>query len=180
MTRRSARIALFSVLALACVAGDRATKWLAVDHLRGEEGFELLGGTVRVLYAENTGAFLGLGARWPDPVRFAVFTLGTAAVLVGVAVALARHWSASPPRFVAGALVLAGGAANLFDRVVDGYVVDFLNVGVGPVRTGIFNVADVAITAGVVLLLWPLREERTQPAGDPEGAAPEDLSAPGA
>ena len=52
------------------------------------------------------------------------------------------------------ALVLAGGLSNLIDRFVhDGYVVDFINLGVGHVRTGIFNVADVAITVGVVMLL---------------------------
>jgi signal peptidase II len=50
-------------------------------------------------------------------------------------------------------LVLAGGASNWVDRVVRGSVVDFLNVGVGPLRTGIFNVADVAIMVGVALLL---------------------------
>jgi signal peptidase II len=52
------------------------------------------------------------------------------------------------------ALVLGGGSSNLIDRFVnDGYVVDFINLGAGPIRTGIFNVADVAITAGVLLLL---------------------------
>jgi signal peptidase II len=53
------------------------------------------------------------------------------------------------------ALVLAGGSSNLIDRFAnDGYVVDFINLGVGPIRTGIFNVADVAITAGILLLLF--------------------------
>ena len=47
----------------------------------------------------------------------------------------------------------AGGAANLINRLPDGTVVDFINVGVGPVRTGIFNVADIAITLGVGLLM---------------------------
>ena len=45
-------------------------------------------------------------------------------------------------------LFVAGGASNWIDRIMRGSVVDFLNVGVGPVRTGIFNVADVAIVLG--------------------------------
>jgi len=50
-------------------------------------------------------------------------------------------------------LFVAGGASNWIDRVARGSVVDFLNVGVGPVRTGIFNVADVAIMLGAAVML---------------------------
>lgn len=59
----------------------------------------------------------------------------------------------SPVGFAAAALLLAGALGNLIDRVrCDGLVIDFMNLGLGPVRTGIFNVADVAITAGAVCL----------------------------
>ena len=50
-------------------------------------------------------------------------------------------------------LFLAGGVSNLIDRVTLGRVIDFLNVGIGPLRTGIFNIADMAIIAGVVILI---------------------------
>jgi signal peptidase II len=50
-------------------------------------------------------------------------------------------------------MFLAGGLSNLIDRITLGSVIDFMNVGVGPVRTGIFNVADVAIMAGVAIVL---------------------------
>ena len=53
---------------------------------------------------------------------------------------------------IAVALFASGGASNLIDRLVRGSVIDFMNVGVGPVRTGIFNVADVAVMAGAALL----------------------------
>jgi signal peptidase II len=48
---------------------------------------------------------------------------------------------------------VAGGASNWIDRAVRGSVVDFMNVGIGPVRTGVFNVADVAIMLGAVLIV---------------------------
>ena len=58
-------------------------------------------------------------------------------------------------------LYLAGGMSNLADRVIRGSVIDFLNIGLGPIRTGIFNVADVAIMLGVSLIVVGLyREER--------------------
>jgi signal peptidase II len=50
-------------------------------------------------------------------------------------------------------MFLAGGISNLVDRIALGRVIDFLNVGIGPFRTGIFNVADVAIMAGIAVLL---------------------------
>jgi signal peptidase II len=54
----------------------------------------------------------------------------------------------------AGALFCGGGLGNWIDRVArSGYVVDFLQCGIGPVRTGIFNLADVAVMAGALLFV---------------------------
>jgi signal peptidase II len=59
-------------------------------------------------------------------------------------------------RTLACALLLGGAIGNLIDRVrFDGLVIDFMNLGIGPLRTGIFNVADVAISVGAVLLILP-------------------------
>jgi signal peptidase II len=52
------------------------------------------------------------------------------------------------------ALFVAGGASNLVDRIAHGVVIDFMNVGIGPLRTGIFNVADVAIMLGAGILMF--------------------------
>ena len=74
------------------------------------------------------------------------------------------------------ALVVGGGLGNLVDRVMrEGAVVDFLNVGIGPVRTGIFNMADVFIVAGVsFLVLWSLLARDEQPANDTPDQLPEN------
>jgi signal peptidase II len=61
-----------------------------------------------------------------------------------------RPWNL--PVTVAASLILGGGIGNVIDRVARGNVIDFLNFGIGNVRTGIFNIADVAIMAGVFLL----------------------------
>jgi len=71
------------------------------------------------------------------------------------------------------ALFVAGGASNWVDRLTDGRVVAFLNLGIGPIRTGIFNVADVALMAGLALLIVSELRPRRKPgrredyAGDP-------------
>jgi signal peptidase II len=112
-----------------------------------------LSDTIRLQYVENTGGFLGLGSDLPETMRMTLFTAVTGGVLGVLAIIAMRYrWQGW---LLAGAwLVVAGGASNWIDRLVRGSVVDFMNVGVGPLRTGIFNVADVAIMLGVAIVVW--------------------------
>jgi signal peptidase II len=116
---------------------------------------------VRLEYAENTGAFLSLGSELPAWARTALFSAGPAVALLACVVAMVRHrWRRLA--LLGLCLAFAGGLSNLLDRVIHGRVVDFLNVGIGSLRTGIFNVADMAIMAGVALLVgshYAAREE---------------------
>jgi signal peptidase II len=140
------------VLLLLTVGCDRATKYLAVVHLEGTSPRSYLHNTVRLEYAENTGAFLSLGANLPDGIRMALLTVGVSLLLIVVAfLAIRRKWTGIPLAGVA--LMWGGGASNLIDRAANGSVVDFLNVGVGSLRTGIFNVADIAVMLGAVLIV---------------------------
>jgi signal peptidase II len=147
------RRGVFLCLLLAATAGcDRVTKHLAVTTLAGMPGQSYLGDTVRLDYHENSGGFLSTGATWHPAVRTGVFQIANGLFLLGAVIFAARYqWS----RWARIGLILflAGGVSNLVDRVTMGSVIDFLNVGIGPIRTGIFNVADVAIMAGVVLLI---------------------------
>ena len=135
------------VITIGC---DRVTKHVATTTLAGTPDRSYLGDTVRVVYAENTGGFLSIGADLPAPARTALFTFATGLALIALGVLVTRnHWSGVAALGVS--LFVAGGASNWFDRLAHGSVVDFLNVGIGPLRTGIFNVADIAITVGVAL-----------------------------
>lgn len=80
--------------------------------------------------------------------------LGAAGVVLAGAVLLALRLQRSPRRLASLALVVGGGLSNWIDRAIHGSVVDFMNVGFGGLRTGIFNVADVAIVAGAAILLF--------------------------
>jgi signal peptidase II len=156
------RVVALVVLVVATVGCDRITKHLAVTALSDSPGRSFMHDTVRLQYSENTGGFLSLGATWPAPVRTTVFTLGNA-VLLGLMVFMAVRDRWSGLSALGAALFAAGGISNVADRVVRGSVVDFLNVGIGGVRTGIFNVADVAIMAGV--LLFGIEMLRRRPPG---------------
>jgi signal peptidase II len=151
--RSALLLLLLGVLTVGC---DRATKEAAVAHLDGKPDIELLGGAVRVTYAENQGAFLGLGDSLPDPVRVPLLVLVNMALLIAVA-----WWAYARPQSAAlraaATLVIAGGIGNLIDRFAREGVVDFLVLDAGLVRTGIFNIADVALMLGAAGMLWAAR-----------------------
>lgn len=162
MNAYGTRLALL-VLVVATIGCDRVTKHFAAETLAGEPRQSFLADTVRLEYVENTGAFLSLGADLPPVVRMALFTVGNGLILIGtIVIAVRLHWTGL--QLLGLGLVFAGGASNLVDRIVRGSVIDFMNVGLGSLRTGIFNVADVAIMAGIaVLVLAHVRASR-----DPE------------
>jgi signal peptidase II len=88
-----------------------------------------------------------------DATRNVVFTYGVLAILIGLLVWLVRSSKLGRVDVIAITCILGGGLSNLLDRCFyDGRVFDFLNVGIGSLRTGIFNVADVGIMVGVGLL----------------------------
>ncbi|HET9299470.1 MAG TPA: signal peptidase II [Candidatus Polarisedimenticolaceae bacterium] len=155
------RAAWVCSLLLACVGCDQVTKALAAQHLAGHPPVLFLGGAVRLLYAENTGAFLSLGAGLPEAVRLWVFVIVTGAVLALLLTYAVMHRDTLRPwEMLALALVVGGGIGNLLDRIFLGLVRDFLFLGVGRLRTGVFNVADMAITGGALLMLLGLRRGR--------------------
>jgi signal peptidase II len=149
------KVAAWVVVTVAFVATigcDRATKQAATTMLAGQPDHSYLADTVRLGYVENSGGFLSLGASWPPAFRTMFFTVATGVMLLTLAaVAIRRRrdkWSG-----LGFALFLAGGASNWIDRMARGSVVDFLNVGVGSLRTGVFNVADVAIMLGAAVFV---------------------------
>lgn len=167
VTKR-ARLLLALFILMSGVGFDQVTKQIAAQQLRGSPPLSFLGDTVRLHYAENRGAFLGLGNRLSPELRFWILTVATAVLLVGLSVFLMLQWNTGHLSFLALSFVLAGGIGNMLDRVFhDGRVIDFLNLGLGPLRTGIFNVADIAISGGVVVLgivSFRTRSESKEPA----------------
>jgi len=160
------RAALVLSIAAANLLLDRATKVLAEAALAGRGRLSWLGDTVRLELVHNTGAFLGLGAGLSPGARSALFVAGVAVIGAGALWAALRSRRAARGQVVALALLGSGGLGNLWDRVATGAVTDFANLGIGWLRTGVFNVADVAIMAGVVLLAWPRRAVPESPPVD--------------
>lgn len=146
------RVALLVFAAVVTIGCDQATKAVVISELATEPERSFLSDTVRIGYVENPGGFLSLGADLPPEMRTAVFTVATGFGLLALLVLTIRQRSGGWAT-VGLVLLVSGGVSNWLDRLVRGSVVDFLNVGIGPVRTGVFNVADVAIMTGAAIFL---------------------------
>lgn len=137
----------------ACVGLDQGTKAWAGYALQDAGRQSFWSDCLRLEYALNSGGFLSLGSEWSPSARFALFIVFNLVLVVGLAAYLIGLPRATSLAKRGAALLLAGGIGNLIDRLTqDGHVIDFLNLGLGRLRTGIFNVADVAIMIGAVLL----------------------------
>jgi len=162
--QRLCRMLLLVVLVTTCIGCDQATKTLATDLMQSSPPISLLADTIRIEYAENPGAFLGLGSTLPRSTRTLIFGVANGALLLLMLGTLVLKWRMLRVPFLGLGLMAGGGLSNLIDRVLrDGRVTDFLNLGIGPIRTGIFNVADVAIVVGVGLLLVAALQETKGP-----------------
>lgn len=153
---RSRTFALFAGIAF--VAIDQLVKLLALVSLQANSfKFGASPLNLALELSLNPGAFLSLGAALPTQVKQLIFIAG-----VAVVVAWALGWSLSnwnqPLRKVLPLYAIAlGGIANLIDRVFrDGHVVDYMVLNVGPTHTGVFNIADIAITTGALFLMLDL------------------------
>ena len=153
--RKLGRLALALVILSSFVGCDQATKLYATKTLQHSDPQSYLGDTVRLGYALNPGGFLSMGANFSQNIRFLIFVGFNLCVMAGIAAMLVYHWNARLAVFSSLTYILAGGLGNLIDRISNnGLVTDFVNIGVGPVRTGIFNVADVGVLFGAAVLIF--------------------------
>jgi signal peptidase II len=147
------------------VVFDQVTKVIARDQLTGKF-LTYLADTIRLQLTENTGAFLSLGADMDPTSRMLIFTVGIGIFLVATIWMLVRNSKMNQWTTVSLSLIVAGGIGNLIDRAYKGSVTDFMNIGIGWLRTGVFNVADLAIMAGIFIMLLA-----SYFAPNPDGAA---------
>jgi signal peptidase II len=149
------RVLTILVVTLSCVGCDQGTKVLASEYLPKGQMASYLNDILRIGYTENIGAFLGLGNTLSEGNRFLVLVVLVGTFLFSLLVYLIQNSKQNLSSLIAFSLIFSGGLSNFYDRVVNnGAVVDFLNIGIGTLRTGIFNVADIAIMFGVFMLFF--------------------------
>ena len=164
-------------LAGAVLALDLWTKQWATRTLAGGPPVPVIGELVRFTYVRNSGIAFGLGAGLPFP--YYVFSI---AAVLAILVLFLRGRVHGTGRRVALALILGGALGNLVDRLTTGLVVDFIDVGWGRWHWPVFNVADSAVSIGVVLfaLTWPRHEAPAGQVADAAGPDAPRTAGPGA
>ena len=150
------KIILIGLILFTTISCDQISKKIARENLSVSK-ISFLGDTVRLQYIENNGAFLNFGADWPAPLKILLFSVLPFGVLAYLFIFLLKSGKMDTTNFIALSLITGGGIGNLIDRIFNnGWVSDFMNIGIGSIRTGIFNFADVFITCGYGLLIYSL------------------------
>jgi len=156
--------AVFLGLAAVIVALDQVTKAWLTSFLAPGESVDVIGNLVRLVHGQNNGGLFGLFSGQALP--FAIVSL----VVVALIVAYHARSGRNPYLSVTLGLLLGGALGNLIDRVRLGYVVDFVDAGLGDLRWYTFNVADAAISVAILLLLaasiWPSVARRASGDGE--------------
>ena len=155
------------ILPMSIVVADQATKWLVVQRLPLYEDVAIIPGLVSLQHVRNSGAVFGLLQNWAIPGKPYIFALLSTLALTALA-----YYARTIPREerlsrFALSLVIGGAIGNLIDRVRFGYVIDFVKMYWDSYVWPNYNVADSAISIGLILLVadsFRPREREASPA----------------
>jgi signal peptidase II len=151
------RLTALVVLLLSLVGCDHTAKLAAERALQSAAPLDVVPGLLELRYTKNDDIAFSMlralpffeGQQWPDEKRWMLVAAAALGIALMGAIAWRRRAQATRVELVAWVLVLAGAIGNVIDRVVRGYVVDFVRLPHWPV----FNFADVFIVAGALVLL---------------------------
>lgn len=146
----------FISICTAVVLIDQLTKWLVVALLPLHERITVIPGFANLVHVRNPGGAFGLFADADVMVRGFLF-IGVAIIAAGLICYLhwrtpAQHW----PLTAGFALIFGGAAGNLIDRILHGEVIDFMDLHIGTYHWPAFNIADSAISIGMVIFAYYL------------------------
>lgn len=134
---------------------DQITKNVVRKNIEKQEQIELVGKKFILTKVENTGAMLGFGSDLSPVLKIIFLQALPVVILLVLLVRILRNSKMNKWLVVAFACVIGGGIGNLIDRIAHGEVTDFFHIDLGGIlRTGVFNMADVSVTIGAMLILF--------------------------
>jgi signal peptidase II len=145
--RSRPRWGVFLGIAAVVVIADQLTKAWLTSMLAPGERLEIVGDLLRIVHGQNTGALFGMFR--DQALLFAIVSIGVVGLIVWYHGNAGRNTLLS----IALGLLLGGAIGNMIDRFRFGYVIDWVDAGIGDLRFYTFNVADSAITCAILLLL---------------------------
>ena len=139
------------------IAIDQITKVIVRNNMvEGPRGqIDIIKDYFQLIWVENKGAFLGMGSDMNPTLRLIFLLILPTIVLLYVIYYIVKTKELDRLSLIAFCCIVGGGIANVFDRIVYGQVTDFFFIDLGGVfKTGIFNIADISVTTGMILLLY--------------------------
>ena len=142
---------LWIILLILIIFVDQLSKWLVVAGLQGKESFYLIKGVLRFTYVENDGAAFGMldDHRW-------VFLVLSTVMIAALIYYICKYKPKSKWVMTSLILIVGGGIGNMIDRVLLGYVIDFIDFCAFPnLWKWVFNIADSCVCVGTFMLsVW--------------------------
>ncbi|MFI5152441.1 MAG: signal peptidase II [Chitinophagales bacterium] len=148
-----ARKLLIILIILMNIGCDQVAKRFVRKHIDANESIHFLSDHFTITRVENAGAFLSFGDHLPARSRnILLAVLPMVALMFGLAYVLVKR-NLPLVSAIGISCILGGGLGNIYDRIAHGAVTDFFHINFGIFQTGIFNMADLSITAGALILL---------------------------
>ena len=142
------------LLIIVTIAVDQISKVIVRSNVTPYQESNIIGSYLTLNNVENTGAFLGMGSDLNPTVKLIFLLILPVLVLGYLIYYIFKNKDMETYGLIALCSIAGGGIANVFDRIVYGSVTDFLHINLGGVfRTGIFNMADLSVTTGMIILL---------------------------
>ena len=169
MKQTMIRIAVIAAIISINIGCDQSTKYLAKKHLPRAATIQVIDGLFVLHYAENKGGFLSMLSSLPRTLRLIFLSIIPLVSLVLMTYYVIASKEISSLYTLGLSCIIGGGLSNIADRLLNEYVVDFMNIGIGGIRSGIFNSADLSIMAGAGMIIWMVMRQRKNP---PIGSMP--------
>ena len=154
MLNKRKRNLLITTIVFLSIILDQISKIWVRNNFESYIENSIIGDVFTLIKVENTGAFLGMGSELSEIPRVLLLIVLPIIVLISITIYTYIDKSLDKISIIGFSLIIGGGIGNIFDRIVYGSVTDFLYLDFGGVfKTGIFNIADLSVTTGMILIL---------------------------
>ena len=153
MINKNRNISITILIAVSILL-DQLSKFLIRQNVDQYSEIKLIGDYFILTNVENSGAFLGMGSDFSPFIKTVFLLILPIIVLICIMIYVYRDKQIDKISLIGFCLIIGGGIANIYDRILYGSVTDFLFIDLGGIfKTGIFNIADLSVTTGMILIL---------------------------
>jgi signal peptidase II len=154
MFNKRKRNLLITIIVFLSIVLDQISKIWVRNNFDSYIENSIIGDVFKLIKVENTGAFLGMGSELSETLRILLLIILPIIVLISITIYTYIDKTLDKISIIGFSLIIGGGIGNIFDRIVYGSVTDFLYLDFGGIfKTGIFNIADLSVTTGMILIL---------------------------